>query len=318
MIQPWLGVCVLAALALAGGLAWFLRPRRGSGDDVVVATTERLRRLPSFQSRARREVRMRHWQAATMALTVVGCAVLVARTVAVSDESEEMRNRDVVLCMDVSGSMTPVVLDVMDTYASLVAELDGERIGFVMFDANAVTGFPLTDDYAQVLLRLEEIRTQVETSEVAGTRAPASGSSLIGDGLASCVQHFDRRDEKRSRTLVLASDNLLSGDSIYTLEQASDLAVDAGAMVYAVMPPSEDRAARVELATQAERTGGDVLVLDPEDETNVVVIADAVKKQEKKVILARAKSRSFDQLWPGGVLALLGLGAHWFVTRRFS
>lgn len=318
MIQPWMGACVLAALVLVAAVVWFLRGGRGSGGDVDVAGTERLRRLSSFQSRARREVQMRQWQAATMAVTILGCALLVARTVAVSDESEEMRNRDVVLCMDVSGSMTPVVLDVMETYTQLADDLDGERIGFVMFDANAVTGFPLTDDYAQVLLRLEEIRGQVESGDVPGTRAPASGSSLIGDGVASCVQHFDRPDEQRSRTLVLASDNLLSGDSIYTLDQATDLAVDAEAMVYAVMPPSENGGAKAELARQADRTGGDVLVLDPEDETNVVVIADAVKKQEKRVILARAESRSFDQVWPGGALAVLGLAAHWFVTRRFS
>ena len=33
------------------------------------------------------------------------------------------------------------------------------------------------------------------------------GSSLIGDGLASCVLRFDRLDEERARSIVFATDN---------------------------------------------------------------------------------------------------------------
>ncbi|WP_166139402.1 VWA domain-containing protein [Nocardioides ochotonae] len=316
LIQWWVGALVLM-LGLAVGLtAWWWHRLRRRGDGVAVAGLERVRALPAFRALVRREVRARRLEVLSLVLALAGAALMAARLVGVSDESEQMRTRDVVLCMDVSGSMAPVVTDVLDTYLSLVAELSEERIGFVMFDGNAVTGFPLTDDYDFVVRGLRDARVAVEAGPVPGTEAPRSGSSLVGDGLASCVQHFDRPEDQRARTVVLATDNLVSGDAIYTLAQATELAVQSEAMVFGVVPDHNRAEATAELRSQTRRTHGDVLVVDAGDDANTVVIARAVERQEKKAILAAARDHSFDRVEPGGLMLVVGLLGAWTSRRR--
>lgn len=318
LIQWWVGALVLAcALALVAAAWWLHGRRRRRPSGVPVAASQRLRRLPSWQRVVREEARRRRVGVAAAAMVLTGLALLASRFVMVSDDSEALRQRDVVLCMDVSGSMVPVVEDVLNTYLALVEELTEERIGFVMFDANAVTGFALTDDHDEVAKRLAAARDELMAAEpVAGTTAPASGSSLVGDGLASCVQHFDRPDEERARTLVLATDNLVSGDSIYSLTEATELAVGGDVMVFAVAPRGTPAGAVAELRGQTARTHGDVLTLDPSASTNTAVISRAVAKQERVALLATAQERSFDVTAPGVLLALLGLGLGAAVERR--
>ena len=317
LIQWWVGAVVLATAAVVVLVAWRWGARASRGTGVPVAGAGRLRELPSWTTVVRAESRRRRLALAGVVLAVAGTALLGARFVMVTDDSEALRQRDVVLCMDVSGSMVPVVEDVIDTYVALTAELTEERIGFVMFDANAVTGFALTDDYDEVAARLTAAREELLSEEpVAGTTAPASGSSLVGDGLASCVQHFDRPDETRARTLVLATDNLVSGDSLYTLPQATDLAVDRGVMVFGVTPRGTQPHATTELRAQTARTHGDVLVLTPGEATNTVAITRAVKSQERTALLALAQDHSFDVTVPGVLLALTGLGVAATADRR--
>ncbi|MBC9734021.1 VWA domain-containing protein [Nocardioides marmotae] len=317
LIQWWVGAAVLGVGAAVGLLAW-LRPPRAPGDPgVLVAAAGRLRRLPSWEATLRRESRRRVLAVAGAAVALAGLALLGSRLVAVSDDSEVMRQRDVVLCMDVSGSMVPVVEDIVDTYRALVDELTEERIGFVMFDANAVTGFALTDDHEEVAARLAAAREELGGEEpVAGTTAPASGSSLVGDGLASCVQHFDRPQEERARTLVLATDNLVSGDSIYTLQEATDLAVERDVMVFGITPRGTQANAVAELRGQIGRTHGDVLLLTAGEATNAAVISMAVAKQERAALLATAQEHSFDVPAPGVLITLLGLGMLAAAERR--
>lgn len=314
LLQPWWGAVVLVVGVLVAALAWRGR-RTTSVSQVQAAGVARLRALPGFAALVRAEQRARTVEVTSLGVALLGVALLVSRWVGIDDDSSEMRNRDVVLCMDVSGSMQPVVEDVLATWTQLTATFDGERVALVMFDGNAVTAFPLTDDYAYVGEALTRARGQVADADLPGVRAVRAGSSLVGDGAASCVQHFDRADEERSRTLVLATDNLVSGDQIYTLDQAVDLAVARGVMVHGIVPRENREEPTDELRTQTERTGGDVLVLDPSRSTTSVVIADSITRQQKKVMLAEARERSYDRVVPGALLLAFGLvGAS--VTRR--
>jgi hypothetical protein len=283
---------------------------------VAVAGTARWRTLPAFRALAAREVRLRTFETLCLLGALVGTALLGSRLLVVDDDADEMRTRDVVLCLDVSASMAPVVGDVIDAYLDLAEDLRGERLGFVMFDANAVTVFPLTTEYAHVVDRLASAREEISAGRVPGTQAPSSGSSLVGDGLVSCTDHFDRPEEQRSRTVVLATDNLVSGDSIYTLPDAIGLAREREAMVFGVMPSNSDASARTQLQDQTRTTHGDVLSLDPAGATNTVLVADAVQAQQKAAILASPHARPFDLVWPGALLLVLGVAGSWWISRR--
>jgi hypothetical protein len=89
------------------------------------------------------------------------------------------------------------------------------------------------------------------------------GSSLIGDGLASCLLRFDRLDEERARSIVFATDNALAGDPIVSLGSAATMARSRDIRVYAVAPanyitPSD----ATELEAAVTLTGGAYLTTD--------------------------------------------------------
>jgi len=308
LIQAWWGLVVLLAGVAAAGVGWrVVRRRRRSATSVPVAGLARVRALPGYRALAGAELLRRRVEAGCLVVALIGAALLASRAVAVGDDSREMRTRDVVLCLDVSGSMTEVDADVIDTYLALVENLREERIGFVVFDAYAVTVFPLTSDREYVVQELRRAKAALGHGPVAGTEAVQSGSSLIGDGLTTCVDQLGTGEGRPSRTVVLATDNEVAGDAVYTVPEAGATAERSGVMVFAVMPESEHPAQVDELRTVTQRTAGDVLVIDPGAATNVARISSAIKAQQRSALLRQPHQRSFDLIWPGALLLLLGL-----------
>lgn len=308
LIQGGVGLAVLATAAAVAAAAWWLaRPRRVRGSAVPASHLDRVRALPAFQALVRTEWRLRRLEAVFLTIALAGAALMGARLVGVGDDSEEMRTREVVLCLDVSGSMRHLDAEVIATYQTLVAQLEEERIGFVMFDGYAVTVFPLTGEREYIAEQLARAKAAIESGPALGVRANNLGSSLIGDGLATCVQHFDRPEDLRSRTIVLATDNQVAGDAIYTVPQARRIAQESNVMVFGIMPADNEPHATETMRAEVEKTNGEVLTIAPGEPTNVARISTAIKHRQKAALLAMAQDRSFDRVVPGAMLLLLGL-----------
>ncbi|MGO1173429.1 MAG: vWA domain-containing protein, partial [Actinomycetaceae bacterium] len=181
-----------------------------------------------------------------LAVTVLASGALAARPVDRDVRHEELTNRDIVLCLDVSGSMIEFDAEILAEFQELVSSFDGERIALNIWNSTTRVVFPLTDDYALVNEELEhgaEVlgaygglgSTDWESIDayMRGTMSTTSmSSSLIGDGLANCVQSFDLTDDERSRSVVLATDNEIAGDPVYTLEEAAALAQERDVTVH--------------------------------------------------------------------------------------
>ena len=189
-------------------------------------------------------------------LAVLSVAGIAAAALAMRPLSEQVRerstlNRDVMLCLDVSGSMKELDESILRQFIDIAAGLPGDRIGLTIWNGAAITVFPLTDDTDYVAATLEFAVDQLNRgarSFVMGTEE--GGSSLIGDGLASCVLRFDRLDEERARSIVFATDNALAGDPIVSLHSAAAMARAKDIRVYAVAP------ANYITPTRRRRAGG--------------------------------------------------------------
>ena len=113
-------------------------------------------------------------------------------------------NRDIVLCLDVSGSMTAADAAIVQRFLELVEQFHGERIALVVWDSSAAQVFPLNDDYDYVEEQLASIADETssdvgDVGDIFGgdpdvnflrcgrARPSATGCRSIGDGLASCV-----------------------------------------------------------------------------------------------------------------------------------
>ena len=196
-----------------------------------------------------------------MAAALLLTFALIARPATVDQGEERASSRDVVLCLDVSGSTLPYDREVIDTYRDLVSHFQGERIGMSIFNSTSRTVFPLTDDYELVSHQLElaskalsGVQSQNDIDKMSdedyqrisewleGTQNRKDATSLIGDGVVSCAAMLPgftygsastagSAERSRAASIVLATDNVVSGTPVYTLNQALNLTSKANITV---------------------------------------------------------------------------------------
>lgn len=252
MVSPWL-VWVAGALVVLGGIAgWFLfRRRRQKGGHTYVANSAYIFSLPSFARRLTLARIAAMTLVTIVAVSAVVTALLAGRPVDRYLQDERMATRDIVLCLDVSGSMMPFDSEVLRRFAEMIPSFHGERIGLNVWNATTRVVFPLTDDYAMVEFELEQAAELLDmdifsasTSSssfrdleewLAGTMVYNSmNASLIGDGLANCALAFDLSDDERSRTIIMATDNQVAGQEVFTLPAAAEFAAERDITVHAI------------------------------------------------------------------------------------
>ena len=311
-------VPVVAAIVVASRLA---RRRRSSDATVPVAHTARLTRLPGFIAALSRMRALSIAAIVLVSLLGVTAAVLAARPVVTSTEKPATFTRDVVLCLDVSGSMTDVDIDVLARFTELSEGFEGERLALVIFNSSAAQVFPLTDDYDYIGEQLEAVRSSLDGtgtfSDAFGGTLTGEGASLIGDGLASCVLTFDRTDEERSRSVVLATDNDINGTPIMTLDEAGAFAKSRDVRVYGIDPSVKnpgDSQDSAEFQRVVGSTDGEYFVLESAD--TVPAIVDSIEATEAALVDDEPQLLVTDQPTLFTILAIALLGALLIVVWR--
>ena len=349
MVMLWLFI-VLVVIAVAAVIAVlvidrrsgtgpkrFQPPWRRRGAEQVGEPPRRLANSASlFQLPAvRQRIRAQRWLHALLAVMLVSAllsaAAIAGRPVRVSQRSDALANRDIVLCLDVSTSMVRIDSSVLTTFSEILEDFDGERVGLVAWNSAAQTIVPLTDDYEMANDVLTEMADKIDrgfnqignkiylTRELEAYLQPTfSGpddqrGSLVGDGLASCVLGFDHTDKKRSRTILLATDNEVFGEGIYNLAESIEFAKSQGVTVSVLYPGSSYslKAEGVELQEQVKSTGGSFY--DASSPSAVDEVVRQIESEQKEELDSAGKLVETDR--PGaalgwtivGVLSLLGL-----------
>ncbi len=251
---PWLFALALLALAVIAVLSYRAALRRPFGNVAWLSNMEGLRELPAYRraQQAQRTGLLVFWSA--LITLSVSTAFVAAAPVEKRAENPGLASRDIVLCLDASGSMLPYDGEILRQFTDFIGSFEGERVALHLWSARTIIRFPLTDDYELMERVMREGATIIDrgylgeegdyvwvTSELndylEGIDSPNSeDSSLIGDGLATCVLGFDQRDTERSRTVILATDNEVMGDQIYTLHQAAQFAQDQDVDLIALNP----------------------------------------------------------------------------------
>ena len=316
-LENWWVILVAVAVvivAIATGLLIGLRrsARHRQQQSAPIARAERLRALPSFRRAVRRRTTALVGVIALGMIAAVIGGVVAARPMSSETIQPVNTSRDIMLCLDVSGSMSDVDVEVLTVFEELLDGFEGERIGLTIFNSSPVQVFPLTDDYEFVRTHLESIRSSFDYMEevpehwIGTLNGP--GASLIGDGLASCAMRFDNLDDDRSRSIILATDNELAGASIVSLEEAASYAASAGVRVFALNPvQGVNTEMSDELVAAAQATGGEAYGL--RDTTTVADIITDVQEQDATELRGQAQVVWTDDpnVWIA-VLFVLGLG----------
>ena len=310
----WAPLVWLVALAAAVGVAALLarRSRRRTAESLPIAHRDRLTGLPGYALALRRYRRLLVGLIASLLVLFVGVAAITARPASVSSVQPKLSNRDIVLCLDVSGSMIDYDKEVLDVFGELSEQFTGERISLVVFNASAVTRFPLTSDYDYITEQFAQLRADFDSEDSDYYRGTlfGNGSSLVGDGLASCAVRFDAPDAERSRSVILVTDNLIAGEPIFTLPQAGELARDRGVTVFGINPGDTDAKAyladlALEFRSVVEDTGGSYYALD--DPRTIPSIVNQITSQQAAEMVGEPQVVLVDQPAIPVLVALLGL-----------
>ena len=232
---------LLAAIAVWAITFWNRRAMRKS--PVLVANSQYMDRLPSFVRAQRAAKALRIGQVIIAVLGVLGASVLSGRIASERIETPEFSSRDIVLCLDVSGSMYEYDTEILSTFADMVDTFEGERVALSIFNSTSRTSFPLTNDYELIERELREGAEAIDFDEfgyrlgtrdysdekvqqyvsfVDGTRGIPDEASIVPDGLASCGMLFDQAEEERSRSIIFATDNEVNGEPIFSLQEATE------------------------------------------------------------------------------------------------
>jgi Ca-activated chloride channel family protein len=293
---------VLPAFLLVGGLtiAGFLLYRsvrkrtQLSSSTVLVANSIRMRETSAYQ-KALKQFWVRILAIASV-LSIVGAVAAfgASRPVQVSVVTPEKYNRDIVLCLDASGSMFDVNIDILEKFNTLAEGFKGERVALTIFNATSMQVFPLTDDYDYVKKNLDKtikvFQNNYDDPEtaayLASTLGREEGASLIGDGLYGCSLSFDyQEDENRSRSIILASDNVVNGTELVPLDDAAQQAIDNKVRVYGINPGSRGEgigfvpdSAIKSMESAIELTGGKFFLLN--NSAAISTIVDEISATE--------------------------------------
>lgn len=196
-------------------------------------------------------------------LLIFIATILTSRLYVTKNHQEEFNNRDIVLCMDVSGSVKPLNQEITKTLKNIVSKLKDERFGIAAFNSSPVTLLPLTTDYNYALSSLDTIINDLNDNSKSeyskfysiGTTNSNRGTSLIGDGLAYCASTFNK-DDNRTKIVILTTDDQVAGKQIITVKEAAEYCKVNDVKVYPIGTTTVRDIDRQELTEIANITGG--------------------------------------------------------------
>jgi len=163
-----------------------------------------------------------------LALSSLIVAMARPRTVDVSNKTKTTKGIDIVMAVDVSGSMLAKDLKpnrmegLKRVAADFVDERPNDRIGLVLYASEAYTKTPVTSDKAVVQEAIKSIKYDTVLQDGTG----------IGMGLATAVNRL--KDSKaKSKVIILMTDGVNNAGFIEP-ETAADIAQQYGIKVYTI------------------------------------------------------------------------------------
>ena len=233
------------------------------------------------------------------------------------EQNAEGEGVDIILCIDVSGSMTaqdftPNRMEAAKKVAAdFVDQRLTDRIGIVIFSGESFTQCPLTTDHAVLKSQIEQIRNGL-----------LEDGTAIGSGLATSVDRL-RTSTSKSKVVILLTDGINNGGlidpatakeiakrfnvKVYTIGVGTDgYAPTPVSTPMGIVMQNEKVAIDEKLLTSiANETGG--RYFRAKDDAGLKNIYNEIDKLEKSKVQITTFSRFAEKFYPFVFVALLFL-----------
>jgi Ca-activated chloride channel homolog len=237
--QPWL----LLLLGLLPLLVWYRYRRKGQASAIPVSSV-------AAGGLGNWKTALRHLPFVLRLLALACIMVALARPQQrVNEQMAEGEGIDIVLCIDVSGSMKAQDLQPNRLEAAKAVAIDfvkkrlTDRVGVVIFSGESFTQCPLTTNYAVVEQAITAIRNGLLVDGTA-----------IGSGLGTSVERL-RSSKAKTKVVILITDGVDNGGRILDPDTANEIAKAFGVRVYTIGVGTEGMA-----ATPTRTMMGDTIV----------------------------------------------------------
>ena len=293
MRYAWLFILPLLALVaiVAYSIFHFHTKQRKTKKAAMVAHSKRVKALPEYEKVRKKYRFLLVVVAICFAVSVVSITISASRPISVDVIEPDYETRDIVLCIDVSGSQSNAMIDVLTYFSSTLSKLRGQRVGIGIFAAKAAIVSPLTNDYDALELVLKDILNTYSSKSfdsfgIGSTALSIGASSAIGDGIINCASAFDKiTEEGRAQSIIVATDDY-QNDGIATVKQAGNYLAKYGIILYGIDTVKESSAyamkynERIDDLRQAVKTTGGLYYNLPAQGINGSQAASDIMKQE--------------------------------------
>lgn len=214
---------LFALLPLA--IAWYIWKRKQQTATLKISSLNGFKAAPSLLAKLKPVL----FALRILALSAIIVALARPRSVDVDNKTKTTKGIDIVMAMDVSGSMLakdlkPNRLEALKKVAAdFVDDRPNDRIGLVVYAAESYTRTPVTSDKALIK---ESIKTVKYDDSV------LKDGTGIGVGLATAINRL--KDSKaKSRIVILLTDGV-NNSGFIDPRMAADMAKEYGIKVYTV------------------------------------------------------------------------------------
>ena len=211
-------------LLLPIAIAWFFWKRNQQSATLKISSLKGFQGQNSFLAKLKPVL----FVLRLLALSSLIIALARPRTVDVSNQTKTTKGIDIVMAVDVSGSMLAKDLKpnrmeaLKDVAQTFVENRPNDRIGLVVYAAEAYTKTPVTSDKAIILEAIKSIKYDNILQDGTG----------IGMGLTTAINRL--KDSKaKSKIIILLTDGVNNAGFIEP-ETASDIAEQYGIKVYTI------------------------------------------------------------------------------------
>ncbi|NCT75530.1 MAG: VWA domain-containing protein [Chitinophagaceae bacterium] len=207
-------------------LIWWKLSRADRSTGTVRVSSSQAFREKSWKNR------MLHFPFVLRLLAISALIMALARPQQRNDQQQTLgEGIDIVLCMDVSGSMNstdikPSRMEVAKEMAQqFVQGRPVDRIGLVIFSGESFTQCPITTDRATLIRQIQALES----------RRFLKDGTVIGEGLATAVDRLSQ-SKARSKVIILMTDGKEDAPDTRLIDPltALDIARSQGVKVYTI------------------------------------------------------------------------------------
>jgi len=312
-------ILIIGIIMIVLFLFFSSKKKKSYTNGTKIANTKYLKNNKLFQKKLKKYQTVLITLKSLCIFSILISLILLARPSKVDSKRSNEYNRDIVLCMDISASVYELDADLVKNLKNTVNSLKGERFSISIFNTTSVTLTPLTDDYEFIISTLKDVEKGIDISLNGNEKLDSGqidyqeyfyyksfirdgtlegnterGSSIIGDGLASCIYNFSNLEEERTRIIIFSTDNddaSEPGKKIITLEEAAALANKKGIKVFGIGTKGIYDNKEKEFKEAIENNGGKYYSESKESVENIV---NDIEKTSKSLLPGHIETKKMD------------------------